>query len=122
MSKRNANPGTPQPRTPEPADQRARARIRGELTKSMLVEAGAGSGKTHEMATRMAAGVAEGVYQIEHMAAVTFTRKAAAEMRGRFQLALEKELADVGRDFSPGAPGVDTARALRLRDALGKIE
>ena len=33
-----------------------------------------------------------GVYQIEHMAAVTFTRKAASELRGRFHLALEKQL------------------------------
>ena len=34
-----------------------------------------------------------GTYEVEHMAAVTFTRKAAAELRGRFQLALEEELA-----------------------------
>src|SRR6187431_1462430 len=97
----------------EPADQAARIRIRTELTRSMIIEAGAGSGKTHEMATRMAAGIASGVYEIEHMAAVTFTRKAAAEMRGRFQLALEKELAET-RD--------DAAREKRLRDALGRIE
>ena len=96
-----------------PADQSARDRIRTELTRSMLVEAGAGSGKTHEMATRMAAGIASGAYEIEHMAAVTFTRKAAAEMRGRFQLALEHELA---------ATKDDSARETRLRDALGKIE
>ncbi len=96
-----------------PADQAARDRIRTELTRSMLVEAGAGSGKTHEMATRMAAGIASGVYEIEHMAAVTFTRKAAAEMRGRFQLALEQELA--GTDDDP-------AREARLHEALGRIE
>ena len=41
----------------------------------------------------MAAGVAAGVYHVEHMAAVTFTRKAASELRGRFHLALEGELA-----------------------------
>src|SRR6187402_934936 len=111
MSKRN--PGTVEPRNPRaPLDQSARARIRTELTRSLLVEAGAGSGKTHEMATRMAAGIASGVYEIEHMAAVTFTRKAAAEMRGRFQLALEQELA---------ATKDDSARETRLRDALGKI-
>ena len=74
------------------SDAAARTRIRTELTRSLLVEAGAGSGKTHEMAARMAAGVAAGVYHIEQMAAVTFTRKAAAELRGRFQLALEDEL------------------------------
>ena len=51
---------------------------------NLFVEAGAGSGKTHKMAERMAAGIASGAYQIEGMAAVMFTRKAAAELRGRF--------------------------------------
>ena len=74
------------------ADQRARDRIVSDLDRNLLVEAGAGSGKTHEMARRMAVGIATGVYQVEHMAAVTFTRKAAAELRGRFQLALEDQL------------------------------
>src|ERR1700722_1934783 len=74
------------------ADQNARDRIVTDLGRNLLVEAGAGSGKTHEMARRMAAGIATGVYRVEHMSAVTFTRKAAAELRGRFQLALEEEL------------------------------
>ena len=75
------------------SDAESRRIIREELLTNLLVEAGAGSGKTQMLAERMAAGVASGDYQIEHMAAVTFTRKAAAELRGRFQLALEAELA-----------------------------
>ena len=74
------------------ADQGSRDRIVSELQRNLLVEAGAGSGKTHEMTRRMAEGIASGDYKVEHIAAVTFTRKAAAELRGRFQLALEKEL------------------------------
>src|SRR5215210_6943254 len=74
-------------------DTRSREAIRGELLTNILVEAGAGSGKTQMLAERMAAGAAEGVYAIEHMAAVTFTRKAASELRGRFHLALEAKLA-----------------------------
>ena len=97
---------------PTLSDATARTRITTELTRSLLVEAGAGSGKTHEMAARMAAGVAAGVYDIGHMAAVTFTRKAAAELRGRFQLALESELA--------GA--TDAARRERVATALAHIE
>src|SRR6187401_3814365 len=73
-------------------DRESRRRIREELLENILVEAGAGSGKTQMLAERMAAGVASGVYQIEHMAAVTFTRKAASELRGRFHLALEQQL------------------------------
>lgn len=70
-------------------DQESRRLIRQELQTNILVEAGAGSGKTQMLAERMAAGVAAGVYPIEQMAAVTFTRKAASELRGRFHLALE---------------------------------
>src|ERR1035438_2802455 len=93
-------------------DQRSRDRIVSELSRNLLVEAGAGSGKTHTMAARMAAGVASGEYAIERMAAVTFTRKAAAELRGRFQLALESELAQAS----------DAARSNRLRSALSNLE
>ena len=87
---------------PALADQAARTRITTDLQRSLLVEAGAGSGKT-QMAERMAAGVASGVYQLEHMAAVTFTRKAAAELRGRFHLALEEELDARDGRRAPGA-------------------
>jgi ATP-dependent helicase/nuclease subunit A len=74
-------------------DQAARDLIRTRLDVNLLVEAGAGSGKTECLAQRMAAGVLEGRYAVEQMAAVTFTRKAAAELRGRFQLTLERALA-----------------------------
>ncbi len=79
-------------RPPAP-DQGARDLIRARLDMNLLVEAGAGSGKTECLAQRMAAGVLEGRYQVEQMAAVTFTRKAAAELRARFQLTLERALA-----------------------------
>src|ERR1700731_3418673 len=98
------------------ADQRARDRIVSDLDRNLLVEAGAGSGKTHEMARRMAAGVATGVYQVEHMSAVTFTRKAAAGLRGRVQLALEEEIRE-------NAVSPDHAeRVARIRGALSNLE
>ena len=98
-------------------DQRSRDRIVSELHRNLLVEAGAGSGKTHEMSRRMAAGIASGAYQVEHLAAVTFTRKAAAELRGRFQLALEEELGQSGR-LEPEP----TERIARLQKALSNLE
>jgi ATP-dependent helicase/nuclease subunit A len=98
------------------ADQHARNRIVSDLDRNLLVEAGAGSGKTHEMARRMAAGIGTGIYQVEHMAAVTFTRKAAAELRGRFQLALEDQLGE-----SAGLPDASTGVA-RIRSALSNLE
>jgi ATP-dependent helicase/nuclease subunit A len=77
-------------RTRPVSDTAARDLIRARLDINLLVEAGAGSGKTECLAQRMAAGVLEGRYKVEEMAAVTFTRKAAAELRGRFQLTLER--------------------------------
>ena len=74
------------------ADQAARDLIGGRLDINLVVEAGAGSGKTESLARRMAAGIVEGRYEVEGMAAVTFTRKAAAELRGRFQIELERRL------------------------------
>ena len=100
-------------------DAASRARIVTDLTTSLIVEAGAGSGKTHEMARRMAAGIAAGVYQVEHMAAVTFTRKAAAELRGRFQAALEAELS-LERESERSERA--SARSERLQAALAGIE
>ena len=93
-------------------DAASRRLIREELLTNILVEAGAGSGKTQMLAERMAGGVAAGVYQIEHLAAVTFTRKAASELRGRFHLALEQEL----------AKGGDAERRHRIEAALSNLE
>jgi UvrD-like helicase family protein len=93
------------------ADQGPRDRIVSELQRNLLVESGAGSGKTHEMTRRMAAGIASGAYKVEHIAAVTFTRKAAAELRGRFQLALEKNSNTAGSmETRPNAMPASTKR------------
>ena len=71
-------------------DQSARDAITELLDKTMMVEAGAGSGKTTYLVRRMTALIAEGKAEIGSIAAVTFTRKAAAELKQKFQLALEK--------------------------------
>jgi ATP-dependent helicase/nuclease subunit A len=94
-------------------DQESRRLIRQELEKNILVEAGAGSGKTQMLAERMAAGVAAGVYPIEQMVAVTFTRKAASELRGRFHLALEGELSHLT---------ADPERTARVKSAISNLE
>lgn len=96
-------------------DTASRDTIREALLENLLVEAGAGSGKTQMLAERMAAGVATGAYQVEHMAAVTFTRKAASELRGRFHLALEAAL-------TRARTAADPARIARLEAALSNLE
>ncbi len=75
-------------------DQNVRDRIASEFDRSFFVEAGAGSGKTHSLVDRMAGLIRYGHAGIENIAAVTFTRKAAAELRERFQIRLEKIVHD----------------------------
>jgi ATP-dependent helicase/nuclease subunit A len=83
---------------PPASDEAARQRILTDLDSNMLVEAGAGSGKTTSLIGRMHALVMSGE-PVERIAAVTFTRKAANELRERFQIKLETEL----RALSPGS-------------------
>jgi ATP-dependent helicase/nuclease subunit A len=101
-----------------PADQAARDRIVHEFDRNLMVEAGAGSGKTQKLADRMAAGLAAGVYEMDGLVAVTFTRKAAAELRGRVQLSLERELAEARASADPDRD----ARIDRLNAALANLE
>ena len=65
-------------------DQAARERIHADHQANLVCVAGAGTGKTHELVERMVAAVATGAAPIACMAAITFTRKAAGELRGRF--------------------------------------
>src|SRR3990170_5760865 len=102
------------PRTVTLPDQAARDLVEQALDRNLLVEAGAGSGKTESLARRMAAGIAAGTSVVEGMAAVTFTRKAAAELRGRFQLELERRVAP---EADP-----DPARRARCATALARLE
>jgi ATP-dependent helicase/nuclease subunit A len=94
-----------------PPDQEERDAIVTRLDTSMLVEASAGSGKTRSLVDRMIALLREGKCRTETLAAITFTRKAAAELRARFQVALETACRE--------SSGTATQR---LSDALGHSE
>jgi ATP-dependent helicase/nuclease subunit A len=103
---------------PEPArlpDRDARDRIGEDLDTNLLVEAGAGAGKTTEMVRRMVALVRSGRAPVEQIAAVTFTRKAAGELRERFQTALERALGEALAEK-------DSDVAARLDRALREID
>ncbi|WP_435924139.1 UvrD-helicase domain-containing protein [Paenibacillus sp. DYY-L-2] len=73
-------------------DQIVRERISSDLDTTFLVEAGAGSGKTTSLVGRMLATIESGKAKVEQIAAITFTRKAADELRSRFRLEVEKRI------------------------------
>lgn len=80
--------------TAEPPDQEQRRLIAEELDRNILVEAAAGTGKTTSLVARMVNLIRRGKCTIDRLAAVTFTRKAAAELRDRFQSELERAARD----------------------------
>ena len=71
-------------------DQAARDKIKSQLSTNFLVEAGAGSGKTTSLVERMVNLVYTGTAEIQEIVAITFTRKAADELKVRFQAKLEE--------------------------------
>ena len=72
-------------------DADARELIRYSLDESLIVEAAAGTGKTSELVRRLVAVVRTGRAKVEQVVAVTFTRKAAGELKLRLREALERE-------------------------------
>ncbi len=112
----------PEVERPPLPDQPARDRIRTDLTTSLLVEAGAGSGKTTELVARMVALVESGTARVQEIAAVTFTRKAAAELRQRFQAALESRLRDasIAKASIAGEAANVVGRANEAANLLGR--
>ena len=73
-------------------DESARKQIMEDFEHNFLVEASAGSGKTSCLVKRMIGLVKSGRYTIGQIAAITFTRKAAFELKERFQQEIESEL------------------------------
>lgn len=71
-------------------DLDVREDIKYKLDVNMLIEAGAGSGKTTSMTNRMVSLITSEKCRVENIAAITFTRKAAQELKERFQNKLEQ--------------------------------
>ncbi|MGC8627678.1 MAG: UvrD-helicase domain-containing protein [Acidimicrobiales bacterium] len=83
-----------EPRRAALADQQARDRARSDLASNLFVEAGAGSGKTKVLVDRVLALVTSGEVELANVAAITFTEKAAAELRDRVTRELERYIAE----------------------------
>ncbi len=99
--------------SPALPDEQAREAIRTNLDVSMLVEAAAGTGKTSSLVSRMVALVVTGRCQIETLAAITFTLKAAAQLRERFQ-------EEIDRAAGTAEAGPEWERLQQARDNLAR--
>lgn len=71
-------------------DAAARERIRTSLDETLVVEAAAGTGKTTELVARIVALVTTGTARLRDVVSVTFTEKAAGEMKLRLRAGLER--------------------------------
>src|SRR4051794_5086500 len=74
-------------------DREARERVTDRFDESLLVEAGAGTGKTTTVVQRVVNALATGAATIDDLAVVTFTNDAAAELSSRVRERLEERLA-----------------------------
>ena len=94
------------------ADQSARDAIANALDDTLVVEAAAGTGKTTELVRRIVRILGTGRTTVDRIVAVTFTEKAAGELKLRLREALERE-----RRTAP-----DTSVGLLLDKALASLE
>ena len=83
-----------------PSDQPARDAIVERLDENMVVEAGAGTGKTRSLVERVVALITTGRASMGGIAAITFTEAAAAELRSRIGETLERVSADPSRQHA----------------------
>ena len=97
---------------PELADATARRRILTDFATTLFVEAAAGTGKTTALVGRIVALICEGISTLDRIVAVTFTEKAAGEMKLRLRSVIERARK---ADLTP-------ERSARLAKALSQLE
>jgi len=94
------------------SDHDARRIIRESIDDTILVEAAAGTGKTTELVNRILAVIREGRAEVREIVAVTFTEKAAGELKLRLRQGLEHERRNAR----------ESAVIARLERAIQKLE
>src|SRR5689334_4726713 len=95
------------------ADRSARDAIANALDETLVVEAAAGTGKTTELVHRIVRILEKKKATIDGIVAVTFTEKAAGELKLRLRQTL---------DVARSAIAAETAERKALDEALGGLE
>jgi ATP-dependent helicase/nuclease subunit A len=78
--------------TRPPADQAVRDRVVRDFDTTFLLEAGAGTGKTTVLVSRILALVKTGRAALDRIVAITFTEKAAGELKLRLREGIEEAI------------------------------
>ncbi len=99
------------PATRLPSDQASRDRAMHDLDTSVFLQAGAGTGKTSVLVGRVLHAVRTGRAELREIIAITFTEKAAGELRDRVRRALYESIT-----------GADEDEAARFRAALHQVD
>jgi DNA helicase-2/ATP-dependent DNA helicase PcrA len=100
----------------QPPPTRQQAEVISAPVEPLLVVAGAGSGKTETMASRVVWLVANGQVRPEQVLGLTFTRKAAGELAHRLRQRLSQLVRRLGRDeLIAGEPTVATYHSYAAR-------
>ena len=87
------DPGSAAGNGPEqPVDHEIRAAATGDLDTSFFLEAGAGTGKTRILVDRVVEIVRRAAAEIQQVVVITFTEKAAGELRARIRDSLHDEI------------------------------
>ncbi|MFK8003345.1 MAG: UvrD-helicase domain-containing protein [Polyangiales bacterium] len=106
-------------------DFEARRAIREDLDTTFLVEAAAGTGKTTELVRRIVGVIAAGRARIEEIVAVTFTDKAAGELKLRLRRALETSRVEAGAEergrFEAAIAGLELAALGTIHSFCGDL-
>ena len=95
------------------ADGSARLRIERDLDTTLVVEAAAGTGKTTALVGRILALVRSGRTSLARVVSVTFTEKAAGEMKLRLRSSIEEARQE---------PDITPQERTALEQALGELE
>ncbi len=105
-----AGPGSPPIALP---DRRARDRVLNDLDTTLVIEAAAGTGKTTALVSRIVSVIASGRASLDQIVAVTFTEKAAGELKLRLREEIERKRTD---------PQQAQERRTRLESSLRQLE
>ncbi|MBU8923059.1 MAG: UvrD-helicase domain-containing protein [Bacteroidales bacterium] len=84
--------------TVRPVDFEARLRAVSDLDSSLCLEAGAGTGKTTLLVDRYLSIIGQGRAMPGQIVAITFTEKAASEMKSRLRREIDSRIASLDKD------------------------